>query len=54
MPDTAAFHLARPKEVHADLPQRYEATPGTAIGRYVVRRILKTNGTKKLSKFRAP
>jgi len=43
--------LVTPKEVHIDLRQVYEATPGTALGRYMVRRIRKTDGSWKVRKW---
>jgi hypothetical protein len=54
MPDLDVFTdaLITMKEVFVDLPQTYEATPGVALGRYTVRRIIKTDGTKVLRKMR--
>jgi hypothetical protein len=43
--------LVTPKEIHIDLRQIYEATPGTALGRYMVRRIRKTDGSWKVRKW---
>jgi hypothetical protein len=52
MPDKATFEaaLTTMKEIHVDLPQTYTAKPGTALGKYNIRRILKTDGSKKLKK----
>lgn len=52
MPDKSTFEtaLVAMKEIHVDLPQTYEAEPGKALGKYTVRRILKTDGGKKLTK----
>lgn len=54
MPDLATFQAAliTMKEIYTDLPQTYEAEPGVTLGSYVVRRILKTNGDKKLKKWK--
>jgi hypothetical protein len=41
------------KEVYVDLPQTYEAEPGVTLGSYTVRRIMKTDGTKKLKKWKS-
>lgn len=56
MPDKAVFEaaLTTMKEIHVELPQTYEAEPGVALGRYLVRRILKLDGSKKLRKMRQP
>jgi hypothetical protein len=35
---------------YVDLPQIYEAEPGKTLGRYTIRRILKTDGSKKITK----
>jgi hypothetical protein len=53
MPSLATFQnaLKTMKEVYVDLPQVYEAQPGVTLGRYTVRRIMKTNGDKKLKKM---
>jgi len=52
MPDKATFEaaLVKMKEIYVDLPQIYEAEPGKALGRYTIRRILKTDGSKKITK----
>ena len=54
MPDLVVFTraLITMKEVYVDLPQTYEATPGVALGRYTIRRIIKPDGTKALRKMR--
>jgi hypothetical protein len=33
--------------IYVDLPQIYEGEPGKPLGRYTIRRILKTDGSKK-------
>jgi hypothetical protein len=43
-------NLAAPKDVEVALPQTYESKPGTALGKYLVTRILKTDGTWKVRK----
>lgn len=52
MPDKATFEaaLVAMKEIHVDLPQTYEAEPGKVLGKYTVRRILKADGSKKITK----
>ena len=40
------------KEVTCDLPQTYSATPGTTLGNFTIRRILKDNGDKKVKKWK--
>jgi hypothetical protein len=54
MPDKTAFEaaLVAMKEIYVDLPQVYSAEPGKPLGKYTVRRILKTDGTKKLKKWK--
>lgn len=54
MPDKATFEaaLVAMKEIYVDLPQVYSAEPGKPLGKYIVRRILKTDGTKKLKKWK--
>jgi hypothetical protein len=42
------------KEVYVDLPQWYEVEPGVVLGKYTIRRILKTDGSKVLKKMRVP
>jgi hypothetical protein len=46
-PDLRALvaRLVAPKEIEVELPQTYEARPGTALGEYVVTRVLKADGT---------
>lgn len=53
MPELAIFQaaLTTMKEVYVDLPQTYESAPGVALGRYTVRRILKTDGNTALKKM---
>jgi hypothetical protein len=55
MPDKAAFDaaLVAMKEIYVDLPQIYEAEPGKELGKYTVRRILKTDGSKKIKKSKS-
>jgi hypothetical protein len=52
MPDKATFEaaLVKMKEIYVDLPQIYEAEPGKTLGKYTIRRILKTDGSKKITK----
>jgi hypothetical protein len=38
-------NLAAPKEIDVALPQTYEAKPGAALGRYMITRVLKVDGT---------
>ena len=54
MPDKATFEaaLVTMKEIYVDLPQTYSAEPGKPVGKYTVRRILKTDGTKKVKKWK--
>jgi hypothetical protein len=54
MPDKDVFEAAliTMKEIHHDLPQIYEAKPGVALGRFLIRRILKTDGSKTLNKMK--
>lgn len=53
VPTLAAFNAAHkfPKEATSDLPQIYETSAGKIIGRYTIRRILKTSGAQVLKKF---
>ena len=55
MPDKAVFEaaLTTMKEIQVDLPQTYTAKPGTPLGRFTIRRILKLDGSKKLRKMKA-
>ena len=50
--DTAFNELVEPKEIHVELPQKYEAEPGTTLGSFIVRRIRKEDGTRKIKKWR--
>jgi hypothetical protein len=54
VPDLADVQaaLVTMKEIHADLPQVYEVTPGVEFARYTVRRILKVDGSKAVRKYR--
>ncbi len=38
-------NLVAPKQIEVALPQTYEAKPGTALGRYMITRVLKSDGT---------
>ena len=42
---TLVANLVAPKDIEVALPQTYEATPGTALGRYTITRVLKSDGT---------
>lgn len=44
--------LTTMKEVTCDLPQTYSASPGTTLGNFTIRRILKTSGDKKVKKWK--
>ncbi|MEZ4363777.1 MAG: hypothetical protein R3B48_26600 [Kofleriaceae bacterium] len=48
--ETLASNLVTPKDIEVALPQTYEAQPGTALGRYMVTRIRKTDGSWKVKK----
>ena len=52
IPDLAVFQnaLVTMKEIYCDLPQTYSVKPGEALGRYIVRRILKTDGSKRVKR----
>lgn len=54
MPDKTTFEgaLVAMKEIHVDLPQTYESDPGKALGKYTVRRSLKSDGSKKIRKWK--
>ncbi len=56
MPDLATFQnaLITMKEMTVSLPQTYEAQPGVVLGKYLITRILKTDGTKKVKKVKQP
>lgn len=43
-------NLVTPKDIEVALPQTYEAQPGTALGRYTVTRVRKTDGTWRVKK----
>lgn len=45
-----ARKLVTPKDIEIELPQTYEAEPGVALGRYLVTRVRKTDGTWKVKK----
>jgi hypothetical protein len=46
----AQAQLIAPKQVEKILDQMYESDPGTALGRYTITRILKSDGSKKITK----
>jgi hypothetical protein len=46
----AQAQLVTPKTVEKALDQAYESNPGTVLGRYTITRILKTDGSKKITK----
>ncbi|XXY52620.1 DUF4157 domain-containing protein [Sorangium sp. So ce269] len=46
--------LVTPKEVTLDKTQTFETQPGVALGRYVIRKFFRTNGSFAIRKFRAP
>jgi hypothetical protein len=48
--DEAKAQLAQPKQVEKILDQTYETEPGTALGKYTITRILKTDGSMKVTK----
>jgi hypothetical protein len=54
MPDKPDFEraLVSMKEIHDDLEQTYSVEPGKPLGKYVVRRILKTDGSQKIKKWK--
>jgi hypothetical protein len=48
--DNLVTNLATPKDIEIALPQTYEAEPGTALGRYMITRVHKTDGSWKVKK----
>ena len=48
--DNLVNNLAAPKDIEIALPQTYEAQPGTALGRYMVTRVHKADGSWKVKK----
>lgn len=54
VPDKSSFEeaLTTMKEVTCDLPQTYSASPGTPLGNFTVRRVLKVGGDKKVKKWK--
>ena len=44
--------LTTMKEVHFDSRQVFEAEPGVVLGRYVIRRTIKADGTMAIRKFK--
>jgi hypothetical protein len=45
-----ASNLVTPKDIEVALPQTYEAKPGTSLGKYMVTRVRKTDGSWKVKK----
>jgi hypothetical protein len=54
MPEKRDFEraLVKMKEIHDDLEQTYSVEPGKPLGKYIVRRILKTDGSHKIKKWK--
>jgi len=48
--ENLASNLTTPKDIEVALPQTYEAQPGTALARFMVTRVRKTNGSWKVKK----
>jgi hypothetical protein len=48
--ENLAGNLTTPKDIEVALPQTYEAQPGTALARFMVTRVRKTNGSWKVKK----
>jgi hypothetical protein len=48
--EALANNLVTPKDIEVALPQTYEAKPGTTLGKYMVTRVRKTNGSWKVKK----
>lgn len=48
--DNLVGNLAAPKDIEIALPQTYEAQPGTALGRFTITRVHKSDGTWKVKK----
>lgn len=48
--ENLASNLATPKDIEVALPQTYEAQPGTALARFMVTRVRKTDGSWKVKK----
>lgn len=48
--ENLASNLTAPKDIQVALPQTYEAQPGTALARFMVTRVRKTDGSWKVKK----
>jgi hypothetical protein len=48
--ENLASNLTTPKDIEVALPQTYEAQPGTALARFMVTRVRKTDGSWKVKK----
>jgi hypothetical protein len=48
--ENLASNLTSPKDIEVALPQTYEAQPGTALARFMVTRVRKTEGSWKVKK----
>jgi len=48
--ENLASNLTAPKDIEVALPQTYEAQPGTALARFLVTRVRKTDGSWKVKK----
>ncbi|HEX8108128.1 MAG TPA: hypothetical protein VF516_10400 [Kofleriaceae bacterium] len=48
--ENLASNLTAPKDIEVALPQTYEAQPGTALARFMVTRVRKTDGSWKVKK----
>jgi len=48
--DQAKAQLAAPKQIEKNLEQSYESDPGKVLGTYTITRLMKTDGTKKITK----
>jgi hypothetical protein len=54
MPEKRDFEraLVRMKEIYDDLEQTYSVEPGKPLGKYIVRRLLKPDGSHKIKKWK--
>jgi hypothetical protein len=52
--ENLASNLTAPKDIEVALPQTYEAQPGTALARFMVTRLRKTDGSWKVKKAHVP
>jgi hypothetical protein len=48
--DNAKAQLVAPKQIEKILVQSYESDPGAVLGTYTITRLMKTDGTKKITK----